>query len=74
MKHTLVKMTNPQGEVIEIAETKVKKMLNRGWTMALSSFSGWTMDTTEPTKTIEPEMVQIEEDSHEEIDHDEEKV
>jgi hypothetical protein len=64
MKHTLVKMTNPQGEVIEIAETKVKKMLNRGW----------TMDTTKPTKTIEPEMVQIEEDSHEEIDHDEEKV
>jgi hypothetical protein len=63
MKHSLTKMINPQGETVDIPETKVEKFLNRGWEMAKGK----------PTKTTEPEMVQ-EEDSHEEIEHDEEEV
>lgn len=61
MIHTFTKMINPQGDVQDIPEAKVKKFLNRGWELAKAK----------PTKTKEPEMVQ-EEDSHEEIENEEE--
>lgn len=61
MIHTFTKMINPQGDVQDIPEAKVKKFLNRGWELS----------KTKPTKTKEPEMVQ-EEDSHEEIENEEE--
>lgn len=61
MKHSLVKMTTPAGETVEIPEAKVEKMLNRGY----------EMKTAKPAKTTEPEEVQ---DSHEEIEQNEEEV
>ncbi|MAO23326.1 MAG: hypothetical protein CMJ25_21445 [Phycisphaerae bacterium] len=61
MIHTFTKMKTPQGEVVDIPDTKVEKHLNRGWELAKAT----------PTKTKEPEMVQ-EEDSHEEIENEEE--
>lgn len=62
MIHIFTKMINPQGDVVDIPEAKVEKFLNRGWELA----------KTKPTKTKEPEMVQEEEDSHEEIENEEE--
>ena len=61
MQHTLVKMTTPEGLAVEIAETKVEKFLNRGYTMA----------KTKSTKTTQPEKV---EESHDEIVENEDKV
>tara|TARA_R110000744_G_scaffold244960_5_gene361733 strand:- start:2449 stop:2640 length:192 start_codon:yes stop_codon:yes gene_type:complete len=63
MKHTLIKMTTPQGEVVSVAETKVEKHLNRGYQHT----------KTKPTKTSQPEMVDSD-DTHEEIDKNEEEV
>jgi len=61
MKHTLVKMTTPAGEVVEIAETKVEKMLNRGYAMA----------KTKSAKTTQPIEVEL---SHDEIVENEDNL
>ena len=56
----MVKMISPNGDTVEVPENKIEKCLNRGFKHA---------DTP---KTIEPEEVQ--EDSHEEINHNEEEA
>jgi len=56
----MIKMISPNGDVCDIPENKVERNLNRGFKLA---------DTP---KTIEPEEVQ--EDSHEEIEHNEEEA
>jgi hypothetical protein len=49
----MVNMINPQGEIVEVPESKVERNLTRGYSLS---------------------NTKIEEDSHEEIDIEEEEV